>query len=272
MTSQSPGDNNGIANSNGIACVLAIGGLDPSGGAGLPADARAVAAFGAHACCVATAVIAQNTQGVLQVDAVAPQMLAAQLDNLLQDIAPRAVKIGMLPDVASAEIVAQRVLALRIPVVLDTVFAPSSGPQFSNCETVQYLARHLLPLCALVTPNIPEAEQLSGISTNSHQQMREAARRIQELYGVPRVLVKGGHLDGAESLDILCDGDAVIELCAPRVPGIEVRGTGCLLASAIAAQLARDIEMETAVRRAKSWLAGQIAGAQQIGRGRRIAL
>jgi hydroxymethylpyrimidine/phosphomethylpyrimidine kinase len=170
---------------DGLPCVLAIGGLDPSGGAGLPADARAIAAFGAHACCVATAVIAQNTQGVFRFEAVPPQILAAQLDNLLQDVGPRGIKIGMLPDAESVQVVAERVLAMSgVPVVFDTVFAPSSGPQFSNRETIRFIAQKLLPLCTLVMPNIGEAQVLCDIAAitvtiESKAGMIEAARCIQ---------------------------------------------------------------------------------------------
>jgi hydroxymethylpyrimidine kinase/phosphomethylpyrimidine kinase len=261
-----------------VPCVLAIGGLDPSGGAGLPADARAVAAFGAHACCIATAVIAQNTQGVARFEAVSPQMLAAQLDNLLQDVMPRAIKIGMLPDAESVQVVAGRVLALPdVPVVFDTVFAPSSGPQFSNRETIRFIAQKLLPLCTLVTPNIGEAQVLCDIAATSitienKADMIEAARCIQSSYGASRVLVKGGHLQDAEALDVLLDGENVIEFSTSRLGGVEVRGTGCLLASAIAAQLAHGVAIEDAIRAAKSWLTGKIATAQPIGKGRRVAV
>jgi hydroxymethylpyrimidine/phosphomethylpyrimidine kinase len=257
----------------GVPCVLAIGGLDPSGGAGLPADARAVAAFGAHACCIATAVIAQSTQGVFRFEAVSPQMLAAQLDNLLYDITPRAIKIGVLPDAATVEVIAERVLALpHVPLVLDTVFAPSSGPQFSNRETVQIIAQKLLPLSALVTPNIGEAQQLCDATITNKADMIEAARCIRNRYGAQRVLVKGGHIEGADALDILLDGEDVMELSTPRLKGIEVRGTGCLLASATAAQLAHGIPIKDAVREAKAWLTDRIANAQSIGQGRRVAV
>jgi hydroxymethylpyrimidine/phosphomethylpyrimidine kinase len=253
--------------------VLAIGGLDPSGGAGLPADARAIAAFGSHACCIATAVIAQNTQGVFHFEAVSPRLLGAQLDNLLQDIKPHAVKIGMLPNAEAVDVVVERVLDLPgVPIVLDTVFAPSSGPQFSDSTTVRLIAQKLLPLCALVTPNIGEAQALCDICITNKAHMIQAAQRIQQRYSVPRVLVKGGHLEGNEALDILLDNENFVELTAPRCAGMEVRGTGCLLASATAAQLAHGIAVEEAVRGAKNWLTRKIATAQHIGKGRRVAV
>ena len=254
------------------ACVLVIGGLDPSGGAGIPADARAISAFGAHACCVATAVIAQNTQGVARVKAVMPKMLRAQLSCLLEDIEPRAVKIGMLPNAQSAQIVAQTIRRMEVPVVLDTVFAPSSGPLFSDRETVEFIAHNLLRHCALITPNIGEAETLCGFTIKDIQAMKDAAQQIRNVYGAQGVLIKGGHLNGDEAVDVLLYGDAMSELRAPRIAGIEVRGTGCLLASAIAAQLAQDVLITDAVRAAKTWLTEKIETAKVLGQGRRIAV
>jgi hydroxymethylpyrimidine/phosphomethylpyrimidine kinase len=145
-----------------LPCVLTIGGLDPSGGAGLPADARAIRAFGAHPCAVTTAVIAQNTQGVALVEAVSRNMLRTQLLNLLDDITPGAIKIGMLPNQELVQIVVEILQDLRIPIVLDPVFAPSSGAAFSDDCAVRLIASQLLPLCALVTPNILEAVRLTA--------------------------------------------------------------------------------------------------------------
>jgi hydroxymethylpyrimidine/phosphomethylpyrimidine kinase len=256
---------------NNVPCVLIIGGLDPSGGAGLPADARAVSAFGAHPCGITTAIIAQNTRGVAKVEPVSPVMLAAQLDNLLEDIAPRAVKIGMLPNTAAAEVVAQRVLQLRdVPLIVDTVFAPSSGPRFAADETIRYIAEYLLPLADVVTPNIAEAEQLIGAPITDLSTMITASQLIHERYGARYVLLKGGHLP-TNAVDVLFDGQHIVELRASRVTGYEVRGTGCLLASAIAAQRAHGIPVIEAAQRAKVWLTQQIQNAKTIGGGRRVA-
>jgi len=248
-----------------LPCVLTIGGLDPSGGAGLPADARAVAAFGAHACSIATAVVAQNTRGVFRLEAVSEIMLAAQLDNLLEDIAPRAVKIGLLPSVATIEIVAARLRFLKdIPIIIDTVFAPSSGPVFSDEKTIRALVEKLVPGCDLLTPNLPEAAQLlEGIIPD--------AAVLHEQLGAKNVLLKGGHATGETAIDWFCDGAEIIELHAPRIRGYEVRGTGCLLASAIAAQRAQGVLPLDAARAAKAWLFEQIQNAQMLGKGRRIA-
>jgi len=262
-------------------CVLTIGGLDPSGGAGLPADARAVAAFGAHACGIATAVIAQNTQGVARFEAVSPEMLAAQLDNLLEDITPAAIKIGMLPNSKSIAIVANRLRQLHnVPIIVDPVFAPSSGPEFSGATTIDALLTELAPMAELITPNLLEAQRILGISITVVDEMREAAGAIGARFGLRFVLLKGGHLpsdknqtDGGEVVDMLFDaeGCTFVELSLPRVAGFEVRGTGCMLASAIAAQRAQGVEMEEAAWAAKRWLAQQIARAVVIGKGRRVA-
>jgi hydroxymethylpyrimidine/phosphomethylpyrimidine kinase len=267
--------------------MVAIGGLDPSAGAGLPADARAAAAFGVHCCGVTTAVIAQNTRGVATIEPVSPALLAAQLDNLLEDITPRAVKIGMLPDAESAQVIAQRLRQMSsTPLIIDTVFAPSSGPIFADGETVQAIIEHLLPLAEMVTPNIPEAERLIGTSIPSRDAMRAAVQHIHEHYGARYVLLKGGHLPSAavldeelndreivcDALDLFYDGRQLIEMRLPRVPGVEVRGTGCMLASAIAAQRAREVAVLNAAWRAKAWLTEEIANAQSVGKGRRIAV
>lgn len=265
-----------------VPCALAIGGLDPSGGAGLPADMRAMAAFGVHCCTVATAVIAQNTRGVAVVEPVSTRMFEAQLDNLLEDVTPQAIKIGMLPN---SEIVSSLILRLHqlkhVPLVVDTVFAPSSGPRFSDGATTKQIAQHLLPLAELVTPNIPEAMQLTGQPITDWASMIHAAKFIQQHYDSRYVLIKGGHwIDVAiesnrdisgEAVDLLLTGTEIVELRAPRIEGYEVRGTGCLLASAIAAQRAQGIPIIKAVQDAKQWLTEQIREAKVIGHGRRVA-
>lgn len=258
-----------------MPCVLAIGGLDPSGGAGLPADARAMAAFGAHCCAVTTAVIAQNTSGVAAIEAVSPAMFAAQFDNLIEDIQPRAIKIGMLPNVEIVHCLIPRLQALRgIPIIIDTVFAPSSGPQFSDSATVDLIAKQLLPLAELITPNIIEAAQLYGQPITDWKAVIAAAQEIQSRYGPAYVLLKGGHwtgIDSSEAMDLLVSANEQWELRAPRIMGYEVRGTGCLLASAIAAQRAQGVPILEATRAAKAWLTGQIQNAKVIGQGRRVA-
>lgn len=257
-----------------IPCVLTIGGLDPSGGAGLPADARACAAFGAHALGVTTAVIAQNTRGVQTWRAVSDAMLAAQLDNLLSDIAPQAIKIGMLPTVSQIEIVVEKLDALQdVPLVLDTVFAPSQGRRFVSAPAIEAIIKDVLPRCDFVTPNIHEAKQLCGHDLTDWNAVRDAAREIYDRFGARHVLLKGGHWNEEhESVDLFFDGSQLIELRAPRVAGYEVRGTGCLLASALAAQRAQTIAPLEAAQNAKIWLLEKIKTARAIGGGRRVAV
>ena len=251
--------------------MLVIAGTDPSGGAGLAADTRAIEAFGAHPCPVVTAVVAQNTRGVHSFLPVAPEFLRLQLEVLAEDITPRAIKIGMLPASQSIEVVARFLKAHPdIPVVLDTVFAPSSGPQFSDADTVHSVKKLLLPLCEIVTPNLPEAERLCGFAINDTETTQRAARKIHEL-GARLVLIKGGHATGAEASDLFFDGDTFTTLSAPRVAGYEVRGTGCMLASAIAAQRAQDVEPRLCVQRAKAWLTTRIEHAKPMGKGRYVA-
>lgn len=258
---------------NTVPSMLAIGGLDPSGGAGLPADARAAAAFGVHLCGVTTAVIAQNTRGVEAIEPVSETMLRAQFANLLEDIKPQSVKIGMLPSVEAVQIVAEALQSLPpIPIVLDTVFAPSSGPTFSGDNTIAAIVELIFPLCELVTPNRGETERLCAIDATAAESAERAAKLIGSL-GPRHVLIKGGHApdDAFEVADWLWDGELLMELCAPRVRGYEVRGTGCMLATAMAAQVGQGVEIHTATANAKEWLTEQIWRAEAIGSGRRVA-
>ncbi|MBV9469319.1 MAG: bifunctional hydroxymethylpyrimidine kinase/phosphomethylpyrimidine kinase [Abitibacteriaceae bacterium] len=266
-----------------VPCALAIGGLDPSGGAGLPADIRAMAAFGVHCCTVATAVIAQNTRGVVAIEPVSTKMFEAQLDNLLEDTTPRAIKVGMLPTIEIVNSLAVRLRQLsHIPLIVDTVFAPSSGPRFSDMATTKQLAEQLLPLAELVTPNIPEAIQLTGQPITDGASMIQAAQFIHHRYRARCVLIKGGHWTdiveesssnplGNEAVDLLLTGTEIVELRAPRIAEYEVRGTGCLLASAIAAQRAQGLPVIEAAHNAKQWLTTQIREAKVTGHGRRVA-
>lgn len=254
--------------------LLCIGGLDPSGGAGISADARAAGAFGAHALCVATAIVAQNTCGVALVEPVSPAVLRTQIETLLQDIRPGAIKIGMIPNLAAVEILSQilRPLHASIPIVIDTVFAPTTGLAFNDSLTIEAISAQLLPLAAVVTPNAIEAAQLGAPSWNDRESMERAALMILQRSGAKSVLLKGGHSADTEfSTDLFCDGTEFLELRAPRQHGFEVRGTGCLLASAIATRLATGKMPLEAASEAKTWLTREFQNARIIGGGRRIA-
>ena len=264
---------------NELLPVLCIGGLDPSGGAGLLADARACAAFGAYALGVATAIVPQNTVGVAMVEPVAPQVIDAQLRSLLEDVTPAAVKIGMLPGIAAADVVFNnlRTLRRRVSIVVDPVFAPSTGPEFSNPQVIEFIADELLPLADIVTPNSLEARQLGAEEITDLDSMARACLALFERTHARHVLLKGGHVILTEeemqsfSTDLLFDGTRFLELRAPRETGYEVRGTGCMLAAAIAAQMADGKLAVAAARGAKVWLTTQIRKAGILGQGRRVA-
>jgi hydroxymethylpyrimidine kinase/phosphomethylpyrimidine kinase len=254
--------------------VLCIGGLDPSGGAGITADARACAAFGAHALCVATAIVAQNTRGVKSIEPIASHVLQIQIETLLEDMTPSAIKIGMLPDTESVKALSNLLQNWpnEVPIVIDTVFAPSSGPTFNDSDTVAFMADHLLPLATLVTPNAIEARQLGAASISSSEEMQRAAVAVFERPRAGSVLLKGGHVaDPQFSTDLFFDGTNFLELRAPRINGYEVRGTGCLLASAIAAQLGQGVSAPKATQEAKMWLTDRYLTAKRIGNGRRVS-
>ncbi len=257
-----------------LPTVLCIGGLDPSGGAGLFADARACAAFGTLALPVATAIVPQNTRGVKSIEAVVPQVIAAQIETLLEDIAPAAVKIGLIPNALAVEAIAACLQSLRgaVPIVIDTVFAPTSGPIFNDEATIELLGSQLLSMATVVTPNALEARRLGAGEIGDLEEMKRAARLIFERTGAQNVLLKGGHVDDPEfAVDLLFDGAEWVELRARREKGYEVRGTGCLLASALAANAANGKTPRDAARDAKAWLSAQFRGARVVGGGRRVA-
>ena len=263
--------------SSQTAIVLCIAGFDPCGGAGLLADARAVAAFGAYALGVQTALVPQNTVGVAALAPTPPHLLRQQLEVLSEDIKFDAVKIGLLPDVASIEIVAEFLRNFRksgpLPIVFDPVLAPTRGPSWSNAATIDALRAHILPLTTVLTPNVPEAQISSGATINDLSAMKRVARELRAQSGAEIVLLKGGHLELAEfASDIYVDANQLEVLSAPRIAGVGVRGTGCLLASALAAQLAQNVPPLQAATRAKDWLTTQWRDARAIGRGRRVTI
>lgn len=260
------------------AIVLCIAGFDPCGGAGLLADARAVAAFGAYALGVQTALVPQNTVGVAALYPTAPAVLRQQLETLRKDIAFDAVKIGLLPDGASIEIVGEFLCARRkvgpLPIVVDPVLAPTRGQSWSDDSTLAALREQIFPLATMLTPNVPEAQILSGRAINDLAAMQNVARDLRISSGAEIVLLKGGHLENlpSEAIDVYCAENQIELLNAPRIANVGVRGTGCLLASALAAQLAQGLEPLEATRRAKDWMTTQWRNARAIGQGRRVAM
>ena len=247
--------------------ALTIAGSDSGGGAGIQADLKTFAAHGVYGTSAVTAITAQNTLGVHGWEPVSPQLVVAQIEAVLSDIGADAVKIGMLANAGIVAAVAQTLSELRLRrVVIDPVMVAKGGDRLLEDGAIAALRSVLLPHAHVVTPNIPEAEVLAGLAIRSVDDMHEAGRRILQL-GPHLVLVKGGHAGGEESIDVACTASAHFEIHGPRLPGRNTHGTGCTLSSAIAANLARGLTDEDALREARRYLEGAIRHAPAIGAG-----
>jgi hydroxymethylpyrimidine/phosphomethylpyrimidine kinase len=247
--------------------VLTIAGSDPGGGAGLQADLKTFAAFGLAGASAVTAITAQNSRGVVSVTPLAASLVTAQIEAVAADLKIAATKVGMLGTAAIVEAVAGAIGNLRLrAVVLDPVLAASSGRRLLDRKGVQALCSDLLPRAGVVTPNIPEAEALSGCRITRASDRRRAAERLVEM-GASAVIITGGHDGGSSVMDLLFDGSAFVELRAPRVTGRRAHGTGCTFASAVAACLALGHALPDAAARAQQYVAGAIAHALPLGKG-----
>ena len=246
--------------------ALTIAGSDSCGGAGIQADIKTMTMNGVYAMSAITALTAQNTLGVRAIQEATPEFLQQQIDAVFEDIRPDAVKIGM---VASSELI--RVIADRLRyyeaknVVVDPVMVASSGSSLMKTDAVQILCRELLPLAAVVTPNIPEAQVLAGILIESKEAMRKAAEIIGDTYGCA-VLLKGGHSIN-DANDLLYIQGKYQWFEGKRIDNPNTHGTGCTLSSAIAANLAKGYELEESVKRAKEYISGALAAMLDLGRG-----
>ena len=248
--------------------ALTIAGSDPSGGAGVQADLKTFAAFGLYGASAITAVTVQSTKGVEAVAPLAADLVTAQIEAVAGDLTIAATKIGMLATAAIVEAIAAAIEELDLPlVVVDPVLVSSSGERLLDADGVAALRHLLLPLARVVTPNIPEAEALSGVRITSPNKAREAARRIQDI-GPRSVIITGGHGSGATIVDLLLDGREFYEHATARVETRNTHGTGCTFASAVAAGLALGHSVPEAAARAQQYVAGAIAHAPGIGHGR----
>jgi hydroxymethylpyrimidine/phosphomethylpyrimidine kinase len=246
--------------------ALTIAGSDSGGGAGIQADLKTFSALGVYGMSVLTAITAQNTQAVTAVAEIPLDVIAAQIDAVLTDIGADAVKTGMLSSAEIIETVADRLKAHQVArLVVDPVMVATSGDLLLRTDAVDTLRSALLPMASVITPNLPEAEVLVGHSVETVSAMREAARALIDM-GPRSVLVKGGHLKG-DATDVFYDGTDWLELSAKRIPTTSTHGTGCTLASAIAANLALGQDLAESVRNAKSYLTEAIAHAYPIGYG-----
>lgn len=248
--------------------ALTIAGSDSGGGAGIQADLKTFAAFGVYGASAITAITAQNTVGVRAIHEVPPDVVAAQIDAVLEDIGADAVKTGMLSSAAIIEAVADRLHSHTFgALVVDPVMVAKSGDALLRPEAVRALIELLLPLAAVVTPNAPEASVLSGVEVRDEESAREAARRIHVL-GPAIVIVKGGHLAGNRSDDLFFDGRSFEVLSGRRIETPHTHGTGCTFSAAIAACLACGMDPLAAAREARAFLQGAIEHAEPLGAGR----
>jgi hydroxymethylpyrimidine/phosphomethylpyrimidine kinase len=245
--------------------ALTIAGSDSSGGAGIQADLKTFAAFGVYGASVITALTAQNTQGVSGIHQVPAAFVSAQIDAVFADLAVGAVKIGMVAQLASIGAIVEALKHWSPKhVVLDPVMVATSGDRLLAAEAVDALRTKLIPLASVITPNLPEAAALLDEPVASEAAVIERQGHRLLALGCPAVLIKGGHGQGSESVDYLIRGSGTIALPAPRVATQNTHGTGCSLSSAIAAELAKGAELETAIRNAKSFVSAAIASADRF--------
>jgi hydroxymethylpyrimidine/phosphomethylpyrimidine kinase len=245
--------------------ALTIAGSDSSGGAGIQADLKTFAALGVYGASVLTALTAQNTKGVTGIHFVPPAFVTAQIDAVFADLDVGAVKIGMAAQLLTIEAIASALERWQPKhVVLDPVMVATSGDRLLPADAVEALRTKLVPRAAILTPNLPEAAALLNEPIAAGEAaITDQGRRLLAM-GCPAVLIKGGHGEGAESIDYLIDRDRVTALPARRIATQNTHGTGCSLSSAIAAELAKGAEMRTAVRDAKAWVSTAIAQADRF--------
>lgn len=247
--------------------ALTIAGSDSGAGAGIQADLKTFAAHGVYGTSVVTAVTAQNTLGVNSFEALSADLVTAQIEAVVSDIGAHSAKTGMLANAAIVEAVGAAVEALEIPLlVVDPVMIAKSGDRLLDDEAVGAMRSELLRRAFVVTPNIPEAETLAGLTIRSDRDRERAARRIVKL-GASAVVIKGGHLQGPTIRDLLYDGHRFAEFTAPRVESRATHGTGCTFAAAIAAHLALGTTLADAVPLAQAYVAGAMQAGPDVGRG-----
>ena len=250
-----------------MKCVLTIAGSDSGGGAGIQADLKTFGALGVYGTSAITAVTAQNTVEVTRIQPIDPEVVAAQIDAVAGDIGIDAAKTGMLWSAAIIEAVAAALARHRVPnLVVDPVTISKSGARLLQEEALQALKERIIPLAAIITPNLPEAEMLADRPIPDAEGMREAARIIHGL-GARRVVIKGGHAEGPNVVDLYYDGEDFQELKAERIKTRSNHGTGCTFSAAIAAYLAHGLPPLDAVSRAKEFLTAAILSAPGLGKG-----
>lgn len=246
--------------------VLTIAGSDCSGGAGIQADIKTFAAHGAYGMSVIVSVVAENTCRVLSIQDITPKIIADQLDAVFEDIRVDGVKVGMLSGIEQMKAVAQKLREYAPPnVVIDPVMIAKGGCALMKPEALETLKAEIIPMAYLLTPNIPEAEAITGLTIQCIEDMKHAAELILKL-GAKNVLIKGGHLEG-DAVDILFDGNEFYSFAHKRIVTAHTHGTGCTLSSAITANLANGLSLPVAVQAAKEYVTIAIEHALPIGKG-----
>lgn len=248
--------------------ALTIAGSDSSGGAGIQADIKTMTVNGVYAMSVITALTAQNTMGVADIFDVSPKFIKSQIDAVFQDIVPASTKIGMVSSEEAVDVISERLMFYNAEnVVVDPVMVATSGAKLITDNAVLALCEKLLRLSKLTTPNIPEAEVLTGMRISTYTDMSFAARQIYQKFGC-NVLVKGGHLVGSGADDLLFYNGEEILIKGERIENSNTHGTGCTLSSAISANLAKGYDLYEAVVCAKKYVQGAIASGLDLGCGR----
>ncbi len=238
--------------------TLIIAGSDSCGGAGIQADIKTCSALGVYAATAITAVTAQNTTGVRDIQPILPHVVRGQIEAVLDDLCVDAIKIGMLCNAPIADTVADLLQQVHIPIILDPVMVATSGAKLISDEAIEIISQKLFPICDVITPNVFEATLLSGIEITNHSDVEHAAH-ILMAKGCRAVLIKGGHLEGSMAVDTLYVGDTSYSYSSPIIHSDNTHGTGCTLASAIAAYRAEGYALPEAVERAKAYVSQAIA-------------
>ena len=246
--------------------ALTIAGSDSSGGAGIQADIKTMISNGVYAMSAITALTAQNTTGVTGIMEATPEFLADQLDNIFTDIYPDAVKIGMVSSSSLIEMIAKKLKEYKAEnIVVDPVMVATSGARLISEDAIETLKKELFPLATLITPNIPEAKVLSEMDIMDEESMVEAVKKISETFGCA-ILVKGGHQIN-DANDLLYRNDSFTWFKGKRINNSNTHGTGCTLSSAITSNLAKGLDLDDSVKRAKDYISGALSAMLDLGKG-----
>lgn len=249
-----------------VSCALTIAGTDPTGGAGIQADLKTFQELQSYGMSVITSVVAQNTTGVQDVHHLPIRMIEEQLDSVFSDMPVHAFKTGMIADIDMMKAVKAKITDIKAPYVMDPVMVATSGDALIIEDARDYLRDQLMPLTALVTPNIPETEFLTGEKIESLDDMKQAAVQLVEKFGAGAALVKGGHLEG-EATDFLYDGTNLSVFSEERIKTRNTHGTGCTYSAAITAYLSQGLPLQEAVRKSKKFVTVAIKHSFDLGSG-----